>query len=120
MASTIDPAAEPYDASHAASIAEAAKSPAVLALIVKRAEQIRQGHTPKSDLSRSPYQLAHTTQQHLAAATDGLLGNPTAERLRYALRRVEIFGALAMALHDRIAAELRLIEAREREQEEQP
>jgi hypothetical protein len=98
-----------------AAIAIAAESPAVAAMLRRRGEQIVKGYTAAADLEGSPYSLARKTQDQLSAATDRLLGGcPTLEALAIALRRTEIVGAMAMALHDRIRAEMKLREAEDR------
>jgi hypothetical protein len=79
---------------------------ALAALLAAREEQARFGHTSESDRERPPYCLARKLGGYCSDVSDLLLGRPSLEQLSLALRKTARLGALAIALHERLSAEL--------------
>ncbi|HEV2747516.1 MAG TPA: hypothetical protein VGW34_09495 [Allosphingosinicella sp.] len=88
-----------------AEVAALLASPALGRFLAVRVGQLAHGHSEAADRRRPAHDLARKARDRLSDALDDLLGTPNAERRAAALRRVEIVGALLLALWDRLAVE---------------
>lgn len=90
-------------------------SKALSAFVIRRMEQLtRYGHSPSKDLQLPLHTLPREAYGRVQASLDhiGWDGAHSAEKLNHALRNIEIAGALLLAAHDRISAEIAKAELR--------
>lgn len=83
-------------------------SPSLGAFLSMRVHQAtKHGHTPEADLDRDPLLIARGARDRVRAACELLDGRePPPKRIEDALKKVETAGAMLLALHDRLHAEL--------------
>jgi hypothetical protein len=89
-------------------LAAVCASPAAAAIVARRVEQLtRHGHSPARDAELPLHELAEKAKLYLVDALDYLRRNrPDPDDLAIALRKLEHAGALLIASHDRVSAEL--------------
>jgi hypothetical protein len=106
------PAAAPPDLfppPSGAQLVAIAMGPAAAAFAARRLDQLlKQGHSLAADLEQPLDHLIRQAQPRMSAALD-LLGR--ADRLPEAMVKIEIIGALLLAAHDRVRAEMARKEA---------
>jgi hypothetical protein len=83
------------------------RNPALAAFIDRRAElQAKHGERAVTDPARPPALIAHDLKERACAILDRLTGRPSREQAELALGTLATIGALALALHDRLSADL--------------
>lgn len=100
----------------AAALDAAMRSGAVAEVNARRLEQItRHGHTPAMDARKSLGQLMRIMSDHVSGAMDhaGYSDHPHADRLRIARTRIITAAAMALAIIDRIDADLAAMDQQE-------